>query len=320
MKKLSLLIFTDCGSDIGFGHLNRCLSIKSEFIKMNVEVLLEIFDDRGVTSSSDDWLNHWPEIIENHSPTHVLVDSFRVDESFFERLASLKLMMFVIDDYPERNHTKGTVINWTVGAEVDSFLPRHPEVRYLLGSKYCCLRPAFAKPANINTFDKSTILVTFGGSDIRNLSLPIVRHICTTYPMLNVNLVLGQGVNADDFSKMSNVNIHYNCSAEEMCDLMSKAQFALCGGGQTLYEMASRGLPPIIISLIDNQLADIHGFVDRGFGLSVGSWDDADLLDSLNFAINEMMNPQTRHIQANKGVTLVDGLGAERLVMEILKQ
>jgi UDP-2,4-diacetamido-2,4,6-trideoxy-beta-L-altropyranose hydrolase len=317
---VKFLIFTDCGRDIGFGHFNRCNSIKLELLKRGAEVVIEIFDDRENSNLGIDWLDKWPEVINSYQPTHILIDSFRVNEEFFEKLTNLQSNVFIIDDFPERNHKRGTVINWTVDADIESFLPRHSNVKYLLGTKYCCIRPQFSKPVNINSFEIDTVLVTFGGSDIRNLSLPLVSHLCFNYPNLKVNLVLGLGAKVHDFSSISNVNVYHNCSADQMCELMDKSEFALCGGGQTLYEMASRGLPSIIIPLIDNQLADIRGFVNRGFGLQVKNWQDASLIISIDAAIARIRNPEVRLNQAKKGVELVDGNGLMRLVTELLYQ
>lgn len=316
---LKFLVFTDCGSDIGFGHLNRCTSIKSALVKKSVEVVFEVFDDRNDADVMLDWLDNWVQVVGFHRPTHVLVDSFRADDAFFEQLTALKINVVVIDDFPERNHKKGTVINWTVGAEVESFLPRNPNVTYLLGPEYCCLRSEFSKSTEINSFEENAVLVTFGGSDVRRLSVPIVEHISSNYKDLRVYLVLGQGAEPHDFSRLSNVNVFKNCSAGKMCALMDNAEFALCGGGQTLYEMAARGLPPIIIPLVDNQLADIEGFVGRGFGLKVAGWQDAGLFNTVDAAILNIQEKGNRQAQAKKGVGLVDGGGLSRLVEKLLQ-
>ena len=313
------LIFTDCGSQIGFGHLNRCNSIKTELERKNVEVLMEVYDDRNGTNVKLDWKNEWLAFIDAHQVTHVLVDSFRVNERFFQDLIKLKKNVFVIDDFPERDHKGGTVINWTVGAEDDSFLPRNPDVNYLLGAEYCCIRPEFYEGEYSDNADKRNILVTFGGADIRQLSFPIIKHLNANYPTLNINLVLGSGAEKNDYSSFEQVKIHHDCDAKKMCQLMGDAQFAICGGGQTLYEMASRGLPPVIIPLIDNQLADIEGFVSRGFGLEALSWDAPNLLESLDAAIHKMLDSQTRDIHARAGKTLIDGKGLKRLVSALIK-
>lgn len=313
------LIFTDCGSQIGFGHLNRCNSIKVELEQNNIEVCTKIYDDRGVSEVKFDWKDEWLALIETYKPTHVLIDSFRVSECFFKGLIKLKLSIFVIDDFPERNHQGGTVINWTVGADVESFLPRNSKVNYLLGAQYCCIRSEFYEKPYIKDHDKNSVLVTFGGADVRQLSSSVIKHLSSNHPSLTINLVLGSGAEKKDYSSFKKVKVHHNCDAKKMCQLMDNVEFAICGGGQTLYEMASRGLPPIIIPLIDNQLADIKGFVSRGFGLEALSWNDPNLFASLDIAINEIQNFQRRNTQAGVGVALIDGGGLKRLVSALLK-
>ena len=313
------LIFTDCGSQIGFGHFNRCNSIKTELELNNIEVLMEVYDDRNGSELRVDWKDSWSTLVDKYKVSNVLVDSFRVDENFFKDLIGLKKNIFVIDDFPERNYQEGTIINYTIGAESNSFLIRNPKVNYLLGAKYCCIRPEFYGKKYYKNYSKSNILVTFGGADIRQLSFPITKYLSTNYPEFNINLVLGSGAKKSDYSLFEKVMIHHDCDAEKMCQLMDDAQFAICGGGQTLYEMASRGLPPIIIPLIDNQLADIQGFVSRGFGLEALSWDQHDLLKSIDIAIHRILDSKTRANHSATGRKLIDGKGLKRLVSAIIK-
>ncbi|OAM53143.1 hypothetical protein A7981_06950 [Methylovorus sp. MM2] len=318
------LILTDCGSHVGYGHINRCTSIKTALLQRNAQVFTAVYH-LGVDAIDSDWEGCWEnsisELISKFSPTHILVDSFRVDETFFKNLASLPLNLAIIDDFPERDHQKGVVINWTVGAELDSFIPRQREVVYLLGSNYCCLRTEFLQAIpRKNKSGKLKVLVTFGGSDIRGLSLPMADYLSRAHPELSVSLVLGAGTSSDVVEQFPRqVAIYRNCSAREMCHLMDDSDFAICGGGQTLYEMASRGLPPIITPLIDNQMADINGFTSRNFGLKTEEWDSPCLMTSVEDAIKKMLDPQVRSVHASRGLDLVDGKGLARLVSVLLK-
>lgn len=318
------LILTDCGGNVGYGHINRCASIKSALLQRNAQVFSAVYQ-LGSGTIDCDWVGHWenslPELFNAFSPTHILVDSFRVDTDFFKKLALLTLNLAIIDDFPERDHQNGVIINWTIGAELDSFIPRQPGVVYLLGSKYCCLRTEFLKATiEKNNSDKLKVLVTFGGSDIRGLSLPVVDFLIKNYPMLSVSLVLGAGTSPELVKQLpKQATIHRNCSAGEMCNLMDGSDFAICGGGQTLYEMASRGLPPIIIPLIDNQMADINGFTSRNFGLKTEEWDSPSLMSSVDDSIKKMQDPQLRLAHAKIGLGLVDGKGLARLVTALLK-
>lgn len=314
------LILTDCGGSIGYGHINRCYSIQCELSRRNIQTFFAVYKDDNTSGSHEfDWVGYWekniPQLIEIYKPTHLLVDSFRVNEAFFEYLSSFDLNLAVIDDFPKRNHRHGMVINWTIGAEQYSFFPRQPAVIYLLGINYCCLRPDFIKEPGKQISHELKVLITFGGSDIRQLSAGIVDHVIKHYPQLLINVVLGPGTVSREINTMpERVTILKDCSASEMCSLMDASDFAICGGGQTLYEMACRGLPPIIIPLIDNQMDDIKGFTNRDFGIEIDTWDSPDLLKSLDIAIKQMLDPEMRSLYSQNGRKMVDGKGLIRLV------
>jgi len=102
--------------------------------------------------------------------------------------------------------------------------------------------------------------------------------------------------------------------------LMTQADIAICAGGQTLYELASQGLPPAIVSAIDNQKDDIRGFIDAGFGVDGGSWDRPGFLDCLASSIQSLWPAAVRERHSAAGRQCVDGLGARRVVAALLAQ
>lgn len=60
-----------------------------------------------------------------------------------------------------------------------------------------------------------------------------------------------------------NIRFFYSLDAEHMKTLMLESDVAISAGGQTLYELASVGLPTIAIQVVDNQSEDISGFLKR---------------------------------------------------------
>jgi len=102
-----------------------------------------------------------------------------------------------------------------------------------------------------------------------------------------------------------------------MRDLMDAADLAISAGGQTLYELACRGLPSVAINLIDNQTADIRGFSTRGFAVAAGRWDDVGLLDRVEGCVTEIWQGSAREAASAVGRSLVDGQGGFRLAAEI---
>jgi spore coat polysaccharide biosynthesis predicted glycosyltransferase SpsG len=137
---------------------------------------------------------------------------------------------------------------------------------------------------------------------------------------IELHAVVGGGVScSDEYVRLADegAHVHFNLNALAMRDLMDAADLAISGGGQTLYELACRGLPAVVVNLIDNQTEDIRGFSSRGFAVLACRWDAADLLDRVESGVREIWHGARREAVSAIGRSLVDGQGAFRLVAEV---
>ncbi len=253
----------------------------------------------------------------------ILLDSYTIDSVDLEHVFRINPRTAVIDDYPRREYSTGVVIDWTVGAESFAFRQKCAQVRYLLGSQYCAVRPEFQCAARRDArHPVRSVLVTFGGADVRALTGPVVARLQREFPALEKLVVVGAALRDASFQalKDADTSFHVGVDAREMRGLMARADIAVCGGGQTLYEAASQGLSPVIITLVDNQEDDIREFVRAGFGVHVGGWDQPDLLDAVTNGIRQLWLTESRIRHAAAGQKCVDGHGAERLVKALLAE
>jgi spore coat polysaccharide biosynthesis predicted glycosyltransferase SpsG len=137
------------------------------------------------------------------------------------------------------------------------------------------------------------------------------------FPEIELHAIVGGGVPCpDEYVRLAGegAHVHFNLDALAMRDLMDAADLAISGGGQTLYELACRGLPAVVVNLIDNQAEDIRGFSSRGFATPACQWDAADLLDRVESSVREIWHGARREAASAIGRSLVDGQGAFRLV------
>ena len=123
-----LLILTESGTKIGFGHLNRCLSLAHAFRNAGIET--EIWAATHDTQPnalapeirSVDWYGLSGDLAQNAAHYRaILVDSYVATLSDVEKVYSIHPRVAVIDDYLRREYTRGIVIDWTVGAEAFAF-------------------------------------------------------------------------------------------------------------------------------------------------------------------------------------------------------
>lgn len=324
----SILILTECSSTIGFGHMTRCLSLAHEFSKAGKRSEVWVATDQpetlpdGVTAV--DWYDLLDDVRSKLMETYaIVIDSLIVPFGQLERLSQINSRLAIIDDWNHFSYRQGIVIDWTVGAERFAYPFRSPAVRYLLGSRYCAMRPEFSSvpPRDFNG-PPVAVLVTFGGSDIRRLTVPILSMLGKKYPDLHKHVVVGAGVEEKGFIETMRNNrttFYTACDALQMHSLMARSDFAICAGGQTLYELASQGLPAIVIRVIDNQEHDIREFTADGFSTFVGDWNMPDLLEAVGRSIESLCPTDERKRRSAIGRDLVDGLGASRLVRACLE-
>jgi UDP-2,4-diacetamido-2,4,6-trideoxy-beta-L-altropyranose hydrolase len=325
---MKILFLTECGEDIGFGHLTRCQSIAqaSETFGAIISFVVSV---RGMkpqlpdNSQIHDWYEPTPDILSLiDGSSLVIIDSYVVTQLQVANILKSHPVVAVIDDYHRRTYHQGIIIDWTVGAESYAYSDKMSGVRYLLGSKYCALRSAFWQGTQVRKYlpGIARILITLGGSDVKCLTGPVIYKLMESFPDTALDVVIGPGVRDHTFVhnlKRQNVLINFGCDDNEMRALMETADIAICGGGQTLYEMAATGLPPIVVQLIENQQDDVREFARIGFATSVGRWDDPMLFENLVKKVHHLTDPDARSTISSIGQNEIDGQGVFRLVEEL---
>lgn len=328
-----ILILTECGTEIGLGHLTRCLSLAEalEEAGKTVQVWVEADEITGSHLQCDQHtasvgVRHWygltgPLRAQVPRAAGVVIDSFRIGGQDIRETSQLNPRIAVIDDFPRRQYESGIVIDWTVGAQDFAYPERRATVTYLLGSQYCALRPEF-RCAGVRSFAEAprSILVSFGGADVRSLAAPVVNLLQREFPDLEKRLIVGPAYSGifSPLKEDGKTTFHIAPDGKAMQQLMTGADIGICGGGQTVYEFASQGLPAVMIRLVDDQDEDIRGFARAGFGLDRGWWNRPDLEDALIAGIRELHPARARMDHAAAGRRLVDGLGASRLAAALL--
>jgi N-acylneuraminate cytidylyltransferase len=323
LNRKRVLILTEAGPDIGMGHATRCRSLARKFEDKDCTVTLWVHSDQGLDLPGGIPSRSWWEgdealLEEVGSVDLVVLDSFRISKMLLDRIQKVARGFVSIDDYPRREYATGLVVDWTVGAKA-SWFPRATPDSLLLGPGFCSLRPAYWNPAPRTAFHLRRVLVSFGGTDVRSLTLPCLDALCNRFPDLEFHAVVRTDTLASATGTApANLRVHSDLDDNEMAALMRHCQLAVCGGGQTLYELASCGCPAVAIGLVDNQMDDIRGFQAEGSLRFAGEWDAPDLWEIVALEVDAFRDPQMLETFSRKGSQLVDGRGAERLVEAIL--
>ena len=95
---------------------------------------------------------------------------------------------------------------------------------------------------------------------------------------------------------------------------MYRADVTICGGGQTLCELARIGTPAITIGVAENQRQNINAFSEASSVLMAGWWYQRNILSKVLTCMDRLKSKRARLRMSNAGRVLVDGGGARRIV------
>ncbi len=323
--EITVLMLTEGGDRIGFGHITRCLSLYQAFEAKGILPEFVINGDAsidGVLKNRQhkrfNWLEHMDRIRASIKDSDmVIIDSYLADVNFYREVSDSVRVPVYIDDNKRVDYPKGLVVNGSISAEMLHY-PVTEDIAYLLGPKYIPLRKEFWDVPEKKIREKiERIMITFGGDDARNMTPSVLRLLAMQYPHVAKNVIIGRGYrNKEEIETAADggTELIYFPGAEGMKTVMLESDIAISAGGQTLYELARGGVPAVVVAMADNQMNNIEGGQRAGCIEYAGWWEDGMLLDNVRGALKQLEDSDRREKMSQTGRTLVDGNGAKRIV------
>jgi UDP-2,4-diacetamido-2,4,6-trideoxy-beta-L-altropyranose hydrolase len=258
----------------------------------------------------------------------VVADGYDFKSSFYSALKEKKLRIMVIDDYGHTDrYDADLILNQNIYGKREIYEGRAPSARLLLGCRYVLLRREFlqCKSSRREIPDAAKhILITMGGSDYGGLTLKILDIVNSLrYQDLEIKVLAGGGTRK--FGEIEAVSRLVNCPMEvhhatsQMPAFMAWADIAICAAGSTIWELAFMGLPAIAYITAQNQHS-LRG--NAALEKVILLREQSDLSDRDNEArrLEALIEDRARRqIMSQSGQALVDGLGARRVVEELLR-
>jgi len=330
---MKALIFTEGGKKIGFGHLTRCLSLYNEFIKNGIETLLIVAGDNSVLDllkgKKFKIVNQLSEEVFTDRSINfnfidiIVIDSYSATLHFYNTCEKNTKLCVYIDDYFRLDYPKGILINNDINTK-EFHYSQTIDRSFLLGSKYTLLPSEFESVSKkIINKNIQKILITFGGTDLRNLTLPIMQLFAIHYPKIIKKVIIAPGYsNIDQIYKNTpeNTDLIFNPDMKKIKQLMIDADIAISAGGQTIYELACTGTPTIVIGVAKNQLSAIKAFKKSKYIIYAGWWNSNQLLTKIVECIEYSKSFEVRTKRSKKGMLLIDNRGAKRVVNFLLNK
>ena len=330
---MNTIILTEGGSKIGFGHITRCVSLYHAFKNKGARVSFIVNGDssvkdplRGIRYTALDWLKVREDIFRRAEKADiVLIDSYLADKEFYKNISKLVRVAAYMDDFNRMKYPKGFVINGIPGAKALKYL-RSKDVKYLLGIRYMTVRKEFCalrrKPVKEGIPER--VMVTFGGNDIKRMVPKVLRLLAVRYPDMARTAIVGKGFSREEVDDIEYIRdkmteLVYSPSPRKMKALMGRSDLAVSGAGQTLYELASLGVPTIAVAIADNQFNNIKSMLAAGAIKYAGRWNDDDILEKIAGCVGSLCDRQSRRMISNRAERLMGHKGADRIVGSLLE-
>jgi len=271
---MKVIFRLDSSSEIGLGHLMRCLVLAEQYEQDNV-----VFAMQGLPGNANHKVKEhgYQFIILGDNTTQTLIntindsiidllifDHYDIDEQFEKTVKDKTGVKILSLDDTYQPHHCDILLNHNIYAKDEQYkdlVPSFCELR--CGEKYTLIRDEFKKikpkSRQINK-DNPTAFVSMGGADTTNISVEVLSvligfnhitvNLTTTSSNSNINALL-------EFSqRYSQVHIHID--HQNIAKLMDDSDFAVITPSVTVYEVMSLKLPFIAIQTAENQKYIYH--------------------------------------------------------------
>ena len=302
-----------CKSD----DLRRCI-IDEDFDFIPIEMPHPDTNDLGFT------LDMLSAVSNQQSDTSIwlVLDGYHFTPDYQKTIRDSGYHLLVIDDC---NHlpyyNTDILLNQNINAQ-DYKYSCDENTTQLLGCKYTLLRREFLKYKDCKREipEKARkILVTMGGGDPDNVTLKVIKALNSLNDSeIEVKIVVGPAnPNINSLEKelrLSPFTFHLLLNVSNMPELMAWADIAISAGGSTCWELTFMQLPYLVIILSDNQEQIAKGVGEARAALNCGWFDDLSENLLSNYIKQIIEDSSTRKKYVEKGMELLDGFGAERVI------
>lgn len=347
--KSGVVFYVDGNSEIGSGHVMRCLTIADEVKSRGKECalatsstdFLSLIESHGHEAICFDSDYKFPcaldscRVITENKPQMFIVDSYYVTEEYLNSVWKCSHenggRLTYIDDLLSFPYTCDILLNYNIygidcAREYEEMSFTIPKPELLLGPAYAPIRREFRDlPKRALRKNGRDILISTGGADNEHIAVEIAKQ--TAYhPEFKFHIVIGTLNKDRDIVKhiaesLNNVVIHENVT--DMCMLMQSVDVAISAAGSTLYELCATQTPTITYVLADNQIPGAECFDRHGIMNNVG---DIRKMDKRAFSVKlltsaiDLCNDFKRRVDAASIMSeVVDGNGCARIVDTILR-
>jgi len=333
---------------IGFGHLNRCLSVASFAARMGVTPQFVIFgDDRAAARVSrtkfpfqmrpvgDLARGFRSEPVDAAVVDVIYPVYFRDGNSpmnLFGPLRQAARVVAAIDSLGEETiaeQARDVPLNFLAApyalAEADRVRLSKVSCQVLAGADYALLSSGYIGLSRREQRPEADrILVTCGGSDPLGWTSVVMRGLESMADRLSVRVIVGPlfspvlRADIEAFSATSSHRIEMVDAPDNLVAHMQWCDIAIAASGLTKYELAATGTPTILFSIDAFHDKNNRAFAALQVTEDLGASPSSEAIAGA--ARNLLADRDRRKALAVSARSVVDGRGAQRLIAKIMEK
>ena len=311
---------------LGMGHIYRCLSLAYKLIGHEVLFVTDSKSEMGIEKLKSSFFpfeviednDSYEKVLARWKPDIVVNDILDTDED------TIKL---------ERKYAKRIVNFEDVGpgayladAVINALYENHPDKpgNVYEGSDYFFIRDEFLEE-NPKDFSPEcrNVMIMFGGADPSDLTgrlYSICEKLHEITPETEFHFITGFAYEKKDLMEdIPEKNIFVHNDVKRVSLYMKKADLAVTSQGRTIYELASMGVPAIVLAQNEREAQHVFAGIQNGFiNLGIGKrTDDETVIQTMRWLIE---TPNVRKEMRNIELTNEFRMGQKRVIDIILKE
>lgn len=341
-----LLIRADADSHIGAGHVMRMIALARAWNTLGGECLFVTAScpDGLVARISAEGIAHrglgveavgaeedqtaTVRIVEAFAPDWIALDGYQFREDYCEELFGKGPKLMVMDDYGYCDlWFADVIVNQNYGAARwgERGQPADPRTEWLLGTQYVLLRQEFrasSAAAKPKARPWRRVLVTLGGADDRNATGKAMEALEEAdHPPLHVRVLVSptfpHRASLDGLAANSKHEVEVMTLVQDMPSMLLWADAIVSAGGSTCWEWLAHGLSGAVLTVAENQVQIARDLSDSQLAVHLGSLKSFER-ERWGLALGSWLRGEAPEADFDRRRSVVDGLGAERLVRRLM--
>jgi CMP-N-acetylneuraminic acid synthetase/spore coat polysaccharide biosynthesis predicted glycosyltransferase SpsG len=273
LKRKNIALVTHGSTEIGMGHIYRALNLANRFINDNIYFFSSNKYPLGIEKieSLNYKVNRYEELdelilkLKEFEVDIVINDILDTQTNYISQLKNENFFVVNFEDTSIAAAQADVVINalyeWS-----------NTNTQTYFGYKYEVLREdIYLYPVTTSVNKKfKNVLIGFGGTDIENATLIILKYIDEVSSGLNITVILGIGylhieqLNEYMKKRKNNNNVTIVKDVKLMAEYLVHNDLIVSGNGRMVYEVVALGIPLIVLSQNEREMSHIFPTICNG--------------------------------------------------------